>query len=166
MLKWIVGVVILVALAVAFVRWQLNAVKTTYVNGLPEYTNLPGQEYIFERDCYIFEFRAHHSDWPLVGSHVTVPSLPVDVDRARIGADLPEVRILGVARTGDRFRIVSVRRDASRKGTTVTFEILFNDESAHPYPRLDAFWIMDHSPEKSGAPPTILATYAVPRIKD
>jgi len=166
MLKWIVGGLILLVLVVAGVRMQLNAVKITYVNGLPAYTDLPGQEYIFEQDCYIFEFRSHHSDWPLVGTHARVPGLPPDVDAARIGADLPAVRILGIARTGDRFRIVSVRRDESRQGTTITFEILFMDESARPYPRLDAYWIMDHTPEKSGLPPTILAQYAVRRVKD
>lgn len=166
MLKWFVGAVILIALGIGFIRMQRDSIKTSYINGLPLYTDLPGQEFIFERDCYIFEFRDHHSDWPLVGSHLTVPQLPMDVDSSRIGADLPGVRILGIARIGDRFKIVSVRRDESRTGTTITFEILFMDESARPYPRLDAFWIMDHGPEKRGQAPTILATYAVPRVKD
>jgi hypothetical protein len=166
MLKWIVGAIVLVALAVGFVRLQRNAVKTSYVNGLPLYTDLPGQEFIFERDCYVFEFRDRSSDWPLVGTHLTVPLLPAEVDPAKVGADLPGVRILGLARIGDRFRIVSVRRDESRQGTTITFEILFMDETARPYPRLDAYWIMDHAPEKRGRAPSILLTYAVPRVKD
>jgi hypothetical protein len=166
MLKWIVGFVLLSVMAVALVRMQRDSVKTSYVNGLPLYTDLPGQEFIFERDCYIFEFRAHHSDWPLVGSHLTVPQLPADIDPAEVGAGLPDVRILGIARVGDRFRIVSVRQDASRTGTTTTFEILFMDEATRPYPRLDAFWIMDHAPEKLGAAPKIMGAYAVPRVKD
>jgi hypothetical protein len=166
MLKWIIGAAALLILAIALVRLQRDSVKTSYVNGLPLYTDLPGQEFIFERDCYIFEFRDHHSDWPLVGSHLTVPQLPADIDPAEVGSGLPGVRILGIARVGDRFRIVSVRRDESRKGTTVTFEILFMDEATRPYPRLDAFWIMDHAPEKMGAAPRIMAAYAVPRVKD
>ena len=49
--------------AVAYL--DFHAVKTTYVNGLPLYSGaLPGREYILERDCYVFKFKNHSSDWP------------------------------------------------------------------------------------------------------
>ena len=43
------------------------------------------------------------------------------------------------------------------------FELLFTDEAARKYPRVDATWIMDHAPEQTGKAPSILADYAVPR---
>ena len=160
MFKWILGVAV-VALLVGIAVWQRNAVKTTYVNGLPPYTSLPGRQYVFERNCYIFKLKGRDTSWPLVGAHQTVPELPDAFDTRNIGADLPGVRILDVARIGDRFRIVSVRQDSGRTGTSTTFEILFLDEASRAYPRLDAYWILDHAPEKTGAAPEILPTYAV-----
>lgn len=162
---WVVVGVLLVAV---FVYWQSNAVKTTYVNGLPQYNRLPDREFIFERDCYIFKFKAHDSVWPLVGANVpgaslSVPELPAEVSPKYVGADLPAVRILDIAHTGDRFRIVSVRRDASRRATQITFEIVFLNVEGRLYPRLDAYWIMDHSPEQHGAAPAILPDYAIER---
>jgi len=160
-MKWF-----LVALAAAIlagaVYMQLESVKTTYVNGLAPYTSLPGRVFILEKDCYIFKFRDRNSSWPLLGAHETVPDLPADVKEGFVGADFAAVRILGVLRAGDRFRIVSVRKDESRAHTDVTFEILLDDENSRKYPRLDSFWIMDHSPEKSGGAPSILIDYAVP----
>jgi len=166
--KWIF-LAIGVGLVAAFIFWQANAVKTTYVNGLPEYNQLPGREFIFERDCYIFKFKAHDTVWPLVGANVpgaamSVPDLPADVSPKFVGADLPAVRILDIAHTGERFRIVSVRRDASRRRTQITFEIVFLNVDGRPYPRMDAYWILDHTPEQHGAAPTILPDYAVERV--
>jgi hypothetical protein len=161
-MKWI-----LAALAVALVTVvglsQRNAVKTSYVNGLPEYNALPNREYIFEHDCYIFKFKKRDTNWPLVGARRTVPQLPADVDEKNIGADFPDVRILDVVRTGARFKLVSVRRDVSRLGTSITFEILFMDEADRKYPRLDAYYLLDHEPEKKGAPPAFLENYAALR---
>jgi hypothetical protein len=161
-MKWLLAAVIAAVLA-GFVFLRLTTVKTTYVNGLAPYTTIPGREYILERDCYIFKLKAHDTDWPLIGASDTVPDLPREVNPANIGADLPNVRILGILRVGDHFRIVSVRRDVSRTATTYSFEILLQDESTRKYPRLDAYWIMDHAPEKTGAAPGILTGYAVPR---
>jgi hypothetical protein len=80
---------------------------------------------------------------------------------SNVGIDLPNIRILDVLHVGDHFRIVSVRRDQAPKATTITFEILLQDEATRKYPRLDAFWIMDHSPEAVGGAPRIMTTYAV-----
>jgi hypothetical protein len=160
-MKWLMAALAAVLIA-AFVYMQVHAVKTTYVNGLPPYTTLPGLEYILERDCYVFKFKAHATDWPLLGTRDTVPQLPAEVSASNVGADLPDVRILDVIRVGDHFRIASVRRDEARAGTTVTFEVLLQDEASRKYPRLDVFWILDHSPEKAGLAPTVMPSFAVP----
>jgi hypothetical protein len=163
-MKWFIvfAVVVLVGLVV---YQQRTSVKTAYVNGLPQYTHLPGREYIFEHDCYIFKLDARKTAYPLVGSRMTVPELPAEVSEKNVGAVLPGVRILDVARVGDRFRIVSVRRDTSRRGTSFTFEILFTNEGERKYPRLDAFYILDHEPEKRAEAPRVIEAYAVPRVK-
>lgn len=169
MTKWFVALAA-AGLLTGFVYWQVNAIKTSYVNGLTQYNQLPGKEFIFERDCYIFKFKRQDTVWPLVGANVpgaalSVPELPAEVAPQFVGADLPAVRILDLARTGDRFQIISVRRDESRRGTHVTFEILFTNETGHRYPRLDAYWILDHTPEQRGEAPLILSDYAVERVK-
>jgi hypothetical protein len=160
-MKWFLAAVGVVVLA-AFAYLQLHSIKTTYVNGLVPYTNLPGRDFIVEHDCYVFKFKDQASDWPMLGAKDTVPALPADVTPANVGMDLPSVRILDVIHVGDHFRIASVRRDVSRKGTKITFEVLLSDESTRKFPRLDTYWIMDHSPEAHGEAPTLLPAYAVP----
>jgi hypothetical protein len=162
MSRWILGcgLVVAVILIIVFAR---GAAKTTYVNGLPQYTDLPGREYIFERDCYIFKFKDADTDWPLVGSRLTVPSLPAEVDPKNVGVELPNVRILDTVTTGTTFKIVSVRRDQREGRATITFEILFIDEASRKYPRLDAFWMLDNTAESPVSAPKILSDYAVPR---
>jgi hypothetical protein len=161
MSRWILGGS-LAALLVFVIVYPRTASKTSYVNGLPPYTDLPGREYIFEQDCYIFKFKDAASDWPLVGSKFTVPDLPERVDAKFVGASLPNVTILDTVATGMRFRIVSVRRDQKGKQATISYEILFLDEAAHKYPRLDSTWMQDHTVEAPGAVPKILTDYAVP----
>ena len=39
------------------------------------------------------------------------------------------------------------------------------DEFKRRYPRLDAFWILDHTPEQRNEAPLVLADYAVERVK-
>lgn len=163
-MKWFLAALGLIAIG-AFVYIQRNATKTSYVNGLAAYNQLPGKEYLFQQDCYIFKLTDRDTSWPLVGTHDVVPELPAEVDRKLIGAALPGVRILDVARVGDRFKIVSVRREESRRGTVITFEILFTNEAERAYPRLDAFWILDHTPESRGEAPVLIERFAVPRIK-
>jgi hypothetical protein len=162
-MKWFL-IALGLGLAAFFFVSQRNATKTSYVNGLPEYNQLPNREYIFEQDCYIFKFKQRDTSWPLVGAHDGVPALPESVDPKNIGADLPDVRILDIVRAGARFKLVSVRRDENREGTTITFEILFLDEAERKYARLDAFYLLDHSPEKTGAAPKFIERYAVPRV--
>ena len=164
-MKWLL-IAIAAGLVAAFAVLQMRSVKTTYVNGLPPYTALPGHEYILERDCYVFKFKEHNTDWPLLGTRDTVPDLPAEVSASNIGADLPAVRILDVIHVGDHFRIASVRRDEGRKATTVTFEVLLSDEASRKYPRLDVYWILDHSPEATGAAPKVMPAFAVPLRKE
>jgi hypothetical protein len=159
-MKWLLAI-LAASLAVGFFILQRNAVKTSYVNGLPPYTNLPGRDFIVERDCYIFKFKSRDSDWPYLASHATVGALPAEVTEASVGRDFPDVRVLGVVKVGDHFRIASVRRDEGRGGTRITFEVALSNESTRPYPRLDAYWIMDHSPERDGKAPWIMTDYAV-----
>jgi hypothetical protein len=160
-MKWFLAAVAVAVVAV-FAYLQLNSVKTTYVNGLAPYTTLPGREFIVERDCYVFKFKSRGTDWPLLGSREVVPDLPAEVSASNVGAELQAIRILDVIHVGDHFRIASVRRDTGRSGTKITFEILLSDEATRKYPRLDTYWIMDHSPEKEGGAPTFLPEYAVP----
>jgi len=159
-MKWLLAI-LAAALVAGYVYWQRNSVKTSYINGLPPYTTLPGRDFILERDCYIFKFKSRDTDWPLLASHATVPELPQEVTDANVGRDFPDVRILGVLRVGDHFRIASVRRDQSRSQTRISFEVALSNEATRRYPRLDAYWIIDHSPEKDGGAPWIMTEYAV-----
>jgi hypothetical protein len=168
-MKWFIAFAAVLVLGV-FIYTQRNATKTTYVNGLPAYNELPGREYIFEHDCYIFQFKKAKTSWPLAGANdpalpVSVAELPREISEKNIGAAFPTIRILDIVRTGSRFRIVSVRRDQRRDGTTVSFEVLLTDEADRRYPRLDAFYMLDHSPESQGAAPKMLESYAVERVK-
>lgn len=162
-MRWLIAAAALAF--VGFLFWQSTTEKVTYVNGLPEYSSLPGREYFLERDCYLFKFKDKNSDWPLIASRETVPDLPETVNSRYIGAELPRVRILDLIKAGTRFRIVSVRRTASGSKASVSFEILLGDETSFRYPRVDAFWILDHAPETNGKAPQVMAEYAVPRFK-
>jgi hypothetical protein len=163
-MKWIIAVIV-AALLAGFVYWQRQGVKVSYVNGLTAYNALPGREYIFQRDCYLFKLDDRPSSWPYVGDHAVVASLPAEVDPKHLDAAHPAGRIIDVVRTGDRFKLVSVRRDESRHGTSISFELLFLDEAERKYPRIDAYFIMDHSPEARGEAPSLLRAYAVERVK-
>ncbi len=163
MLKWLLPLVG-VALIGWFVVYQRNAVKTSYVNGLPAYNQLPGREYIFERDCYIFNFKSHPASWPLVGTHETVPELPTEVSAKNIGTKLPGIEIIDIAHIGDRFRIVSVRREQSRTETKLSLEVLFMDEERRKYPRLDAYFMLEHRGRSPEDVPVFREDFAVPRV--
>ena len=168
-MKWFLGLVAAVLIG-AFLYLQAHSIKRSYVNGLPEYTALPGQEYIFERACYLFKSDAHPSQYPLVGANfpeltTSVPALPQEVSEKQIGSNNGGIRILGTVHIGDRFRIVSVRRDETRTGVQMSFEILFIDEADRPYPRLDAYYLMNHEGDEQGKAPSILPDFAVQRLK-
>lgn len=164
MFKWLLLAGAVVAVAV-FAMVQRNAVKVTYVNGLPLYNQLPNQEYIFQRDCYIFKLEDRDTSYPLVGTRESVPELPAEVSEEHVGKTVNGARILGLAKLGDRFRIISVRREQRRKETFVTFEILFVDEAERKYPRLDAFFLLEHPPANEERAPQIRETFAVRRVK-
>ncbi len=163
-MKWIIAAAAIVVFG-GLLYWQSFAEKVSYVNGLPAYNALPGQEYFLEHDCYLFKFKDKNSDWPLIATRATVPALPESVDPKNIGAEFPNVRILDVIKAGTRFRIVSVRRTQSRASTSISFELLLGDEVSFRYPRVDAFWMLDHSPEKDGNAPKVMPEYAVARFK-
>jgi hypothetical protein len=168
-MKWLyatIAAALIAGMAFGWAAWQRNSVKSNYVNGLPPYNHLRGLAYIVEQDCYIFEFKSHEAMYPLLASHATVPDLPAEVNQSNVGADFPTVRILGVIRTGDRFRIASVRQDTSRAGTVISFEIVLDNESSRSFFKLDSYWMLDHSPEKVGAAPTYLPSYAVPSVME
>jgi len=164
-MKWALATVVLVFVGF-LVYIRLTSTKTQYVNGLSAYSAQTDREYILEHECYIFKFKSPNSDWPLIGAKDTVPDLPAEVRESNVGMDLPNIRILDVLHVGDHFRVVSVRRDAAPQKTTITFEILLQNESARKYPRLDAFWILDHDPEKAGNAPKIMTSYAVSAEKN
>jgi hypothetical protein len=163
MLKWILtacGAVVVVA----FIVWQVNSVKTSYVNGLDAYQGMENRQYIFERDCYIFKLKDRDTPLPLVADHEAEPALPSEVSPKYVGTDQPGVRILGLARVGDRVKIASVRREVGRGRTHITYEILFLDEDQRPYPRLDADLILDHDPEAEGKAPQLLPAYLIEAV--
>jgi hypothetical protein len=164
MLKWFLAVVALVAV-VLFVRAQRNAVKVTYVNGLPAYNQLPNQEYIFQRNCYIFKLEDRETSYPLVASHELVPALPAEVTRDNVGKTINGARLLDIVQVGDRFRIVSVRREQSRRETFVTLEILLENDDTRPYPRLDAYYLLRQAPPNMEQAPVVIESHAVPRVK-
>jgi hypothetical protein len=164
MYKWLLALGVL-ALATVFTLSQRNAVKSAYVNGLVPYNKLPGRQFVFERDCYIFKLASRPTDYPLIAANATVPALPPEVDEKLIGTKPPGVRILDVVRTGTRFKIVSVRRDQSRMKTELTFEIYLLEENERTFPRLDAFFLLDHSPEEAGGAPRIREDYAVALVR-
>ena len=163
-MKWIIAVIVALVFA-GLVYWQRQGIKVSYVNGLTAYNALPGREYIFQRDCYLFKLNERPSSWPYVGDQAVVPSLPSEVDPKHLDATHPTGRIIDVVRTGDRFKLVSVRRDESRLGTAMSFELVFLNEADRKYPRIDAYFIMDHSPEVRGEAPSLLRAYAVERVK-
>ena len=163
-MKWILAT-LLAILITGVVYWQRQGVKISYINGLTAYNALPGREYIFQRDCYLFKLDDRASSWPYVGDHAVVASLPAEVDPKHLDAAHPTGRIIDVVRTGSRFKLVSVRRDESRHGTSISFELLFSDEDQRKYPRIDAYFIMDHAPEAEGKAPSLLNAYAVERVK-
>jgi hypothetical protein len=163
-MKWVLALLCAVLIA-GFVYWQRQGVKVSYVNGLPTYSALPNREYIFQRDCYLFTLDDRSSSWPYVCDHAVVASLPADVDPKHLSVNYPGGRLIDVVRTGSRFKLVSVRRDESRHGTSISFELLFVDEDQRKYPRIDAYFIMDHTPEARGEAPSLLPAYAVERVR-
>ncbi len=163
-MKWLLLALGLLG-TVGFVWMQRQSVKVSYVNGLPAYSHLPGKEFLFQKDCYIYADDSTPAAYPLVASHDEVPALPALVSSDAVGTTVQGLRLLATARVGDRIKLVSVRREESREGTELSFEILFVDENERPYPRLDARKILDFAPVSQGAAPQFLPDVVVPRVK-
>ncbi len=171
-MKWlfITGSLIVAALAL---NWQLNTTKIAYVNGLDEYAHLPNQEFILVKDCYVFAWRQSIATaYPLLGTNVdgapsSVAALPREVSTAalRAHADDPVVRLMDVVPQGTRFRLLSVRREESRRhGAVISYEIKFLDDVDRPYQRVDIRPILLVT-AKPGDAPQIDPNVAVPWIK-
>lgn len=169
-MKWLIIAVLLV-LAGLGLRWQLNTTKISYVNGLDAYAQLPNQEFILVTDCYVFAWhQAIATAYPLLGVNASgvaasVPALPREVAVDRVGRDDPSVRLMDVIPKGTRFRLLSVRREESRRtGTLISYEIKFLDDVDRPYQRVDIRPIL-LPVTQPGEAPKIDPAIAVPWIK-
>ncbi len=169
-MKWLIPVVGLV-FASWFAWFQLNTTKISYVNGLAPYDVMPGREYILQHDCYVFAWRQSIATaYPLLGLNrpalaTSVAALPQKVSPELIGHSRPLVRLMDVIPQGTRFRLLSVRREQSRRtGTFISYEIKFLDEVDRPYQRIDIRPIL-LPPAESGGLPEIDPAVAVPWIK-
>lgn len=171
-MKWLIiaAVAILAAWGVA---WQLNTTKISYVNGLDAYAHLPNQEFILVRDCYVFAWRKPIATaYPLLGvnspavaARVDALPEPANATTMRQRAEDPVVRLMDVIPQGTRFRLLSVRREESRRaGTFISYEIKFLDDVDRPYQRVDIRPIL-LPVKKAGAAPEIDPAIAVPWIK-
>ena len=128
-MKWFLAAFVALFIA-GFVYWQRQGLKVSYVNGLTAYNTLPGREYIFQRDCYLFKLDDRPSSWPYVGDHAVVASLPTEVDPKHLDVAHPTGRIIDVVRTGSRFKLVSVRFFALIQQVTTNIDTnldIFND---------------------------------------
>ena len=164
-MRWFLVIALALVAVTALVWQQRDNTKVAYVNGLPAYTQLPGREFLLQQDCFILSREGTPAAYPLIANHAQIPALPAEVSDKEIGENHGGYRILATATVGSRFKIISVRREESRSGTTISFEILFHDEAERPYPRLDARLLLDHSPETRGEPPVFLAEVVSPRVK-
>lgn len=172
MLKWIIAAIIAVLLG-WFIWFQVNTVKISYVNGLAPYDVMPGREYVLQHDCYVFAWHDRKSiatAYPLLGVNLpgarsSVDALPREVARERIGQALPLVRLMDVIPKGTRFRLLSVRREESRRtGTFISYEVGFMDGVDRPYQRTDLRPIL-LPPASPGDLPRLDEAVAVPWVK-
>jgi hypothetical protein len=170
MSKWIIAVVC-AALLGWFLWFQANTTKISYVNGLSPYDVMPGREYILQHDCYVFAWRKEiGTSYPLLGVNLpgaagSVDALPREVSVEQLGRSQPLVRLMDVIPKGTRFRLLSVRREQSRRiGTFISYEIKFLDDVDRPYQRVDIRPILQ-PPGKPDDIPTVDPAVAVPWIK-
>jgi hypothetical protein len=171
-MKWLIIVAALI-LAGLGLHWQLNTTKISYVNGLDAYAHLPNQEFILVRDCYVFAWRQPIATaYPLLGSNAAdapshVAALPREVSAGALKAHAsdPVVRLMDVIPQGTRFRLLSVRREESRRqGVVISYEIKFLDDVDRPYQRVDIRPILLPVAEP-GEAPRLDPVIAVPWIK-
>jgi hypothetical protein len=170
MLKWIIALVC-VAIAGWFFWFQINTTKISYVNGLDGYSHLPNREYVLVQDCYVFAWRHPiGTSFPLLGTNAPgaatrVNALPAEVSRAQMDQPRPGVRLMDPIPQGTRIKLLSVRREESRRtGTVISYEIKFLDDVDRPYQRVDIRPTL-LPVTRAGDPPDIDPTIAVPWIK-
>lgn len=170
MLKWITAVAFAACLG-WFAWFQLNTTKISYVNGLAPYDVMPGRDYILQHDCYVFAWhKSIATAYPLLGVNhpavrTSVSALPREVSASLVGTAQPLVRLMNVIPRGTRFKVLSVRREQSRRtGTFISYEIKFLDEVDRPYQRIDIRPILLPAATPGGVP-DIDETVAVPWIK-
>lgn len=171
-MKWLI-IAAAIVLAALGVTWQLNTTKISYVNGLDAYAQLPNQEFILVRDCYVFAWRQPIATaYPLLGVNspevaARVSALPETVSAAALQQHAGDevVRLMDVIPQGTRFRLLSVRREESRRaGTVISYEIKLLDDVDRAYQRIDIRPILLPVAQPGDAP-RIDPTIAVPWIK-
>jgi len=158
-MKWIIAAAAAVLLA-GFGLLAAQFDQDHLCQRLPQYNQLPGREFIFQRDCYIFKFKHHNTDWPLVGANAPGSAMSVPDCQPKCRPSMSASRCPRCAFSTSPVPAIVSRSfpcvvDETRHGAHVTFEILFTDEAERRYPRLDAFWILDHTPEARGEAPSI-----------
>jgi hypothetical protein len=167
MVKWIIAVGLAAVLG-WFVWFQLNTTKISYINGLPPYDVMPGRDYVLQCDCYVFAWhKSIATAYPLLGvnlpgARTSLAALPREVRADLVGTPQPLVRLMNVIPKGTRFKVLSVRREQSRRtGTFISYEIKFLDEVDRPYQRIDIRPIL-LPPGQPGEVPRIDDAVAVP----
>jgi hypothetical protein len=170
MLKWIIAVALAAGLG-WFIWFQLNTTKISYVNGLAPYDVMPGRDYVLQCDCYVFAWhKSIATAYPLLGvnlpgARTSLAALPREVREDLIGTAQPLVRLMNVIPKGTRFKVLSVRREQSRRtGTFISYEIKFLDDIDRPYQRIDIRPILLPQDNKDGVP-QIDDMIAVPWVK-
>lgn len=171
-MKWLLAVLAFTLVGLG-VWWQLNTTKISYVNGLEPYAHLPNQEYILTKDCYVFAWRQPIATaYPLLGVNAPevatrLPALPREVSSESLRRNSKDsaVRLMDIIPQGTRFRLLSVRREESRRaGTVISYEIKLLDDVDRPYQRVDIRPIL-LPVRKPGQPPELDPQVAVPWIK-
>jgi hypothetical protein len=168
--KWIIAVVC-TALLGWFLWFQVNTTKISYVNGVSPYDVMPGREYILVCDSYVFAWhKSIATAYPLLGvnlpgARTSVVALPREVRTDLVGSPQPLVRLMDVIPKGTRFRLLSVRREESRRtGTFISYEVKFLDEVDRPYQRIDIRPLL-LPPDQPAGVPELDQAVAVPWIK-
>lgn len=163
-IKWL-WIFIALALGAAVYLGTSDSTKRSYINGLPGFNQMPNREYIMQEAAYVFKDTDRDAPYPYISSPNERPGLPESVDQANVGKRFGSLRLLGTLPIGTRFRIVSVRKDETSDDASITYEILLEDPDAHQYPRLDAYFIVDHGDGSTDTPPPVLSRFAAPRDK-
>ncbi len=163
-LMWL-GILVVLGLGGVIFFGAHGGSKHSYINGLPGFNEMPNREYITQKTAYVFKDDGRESSYPYIASVNERPELPGSSDNANVGMKIGSLRILDILPIGTRFRIISVRKDESSAETSITYEILLDRADEREYPRLDAYYIVDHGNGSTDTPPPVLGRFAAPRDK-